>query len=614
MSSPPNSPYKPLQDAKLKSRWRHSPLLAWLVLGISLLLTFCAWLLSNRYLNERAAERFTVRTNELEVAIRERMLEYEQVLRGGIGLFAASENVSRGEWHAYVSNSQLQKYYPGIQGMGYSRVIAPSDKASFEQEIRADGFPEFQIKPSGERAFTTSIVYLEPFDWRNQRALGYDMYSNPVRRQAMDRAIDTGLPSITGNVTLVQETDVDVQAGFLYYLPHYTPGLPTTSVEERRKAIQGFVYAAFRSGDLMHGIIGDSVRGIAFELFSGQENSADALMYRSAQLQGPQHGETAEFAETRYLDFSGRVLTLVTYSRPELTSSIENWQSLLVAIGGLIVDVLLFLVIASLSRQRQRAYELAEEMTAELRIHAAELQRSNAELEQFAYVASHDLQEPLRKVTACCQVLLEDYSSKLDDKAKQWISYAVDASERMRQMIKDLLSFSKIGRDEEHSEVVDANRVCHDALSNLQYTIDETQAKVEVANLPTVQSNGTQLTLLLQNLIGNALKYRGEATPEVHVSASEEGEFWKFRVADNGIGIEPQYRDRIFLIFQRLHAREAYQGTGIGLAICKKIVERHSGTIWLESQSDEDMQRGQEAPTKSGSVFYFTLPKANTAV
>ena len=227
----------------------------------------------------------------------------------------------------------------------------------------------------------------------------------------------------------------------------------------------------------------------------------------------------------------------------------------------------------------------------------ADLERSNKELEQFAYVASHDLQEPLRMVSSYTQLLAKRYEGQLDDKAKMFIDYAVDGAVRMQHLINDLLAYSRVNTQGKTFERVDAHSALGEALKNLSVIIKEKKALVINDDLPEVQANAGQLTQLFQNLIGNAIKFKGDDLPRIVVSADKCGDEWRFSVKDNGIGIEAQYAEKIFVIFQRLHTRQEYPGTGIGLSICKRIVERHGGRIWFESEPGV------------GSTFYFTLPK-----
>jgi signal transduction histidine kinase len=249
-------------------------------------------------------------------------------------------------------------------------------------------------------------------------------------------------------------------------------------------------------------------------------------------------------------------------------------------------------------RRRIRA-ELAamEEARAQLATQAEELARSNADLEQFAYVASHDLQEPLRKVTSFCQLLQRRYAGQLDERADQYIEFAVDGAKRMQALINDLLAFSRVGRTTEAFVTVDCDEALDRALRNLETAIDDAGAKItRTGPLPAVEGDPSLLAALFQNVVSNALKFRSEAPPRVEISASQHDGEWSFRVADNGIGIDEAYAERVFVIFQRLHAKEHYPGTGIGLALCKKIVEFHGGHIWIDTDVPE------------GTAVCWTLP------
>ncbi|MER6466910.1 ATP-binding protein [Streptomyces sp. NPDC001228] len=256
------------------------------------------------------------------------------------------------------------------------------------------------------------------------------------------------------------------------------------------------------------------------------------------------------------------------------------------------------------SMRRRLADELAvsEEQRSLLDEQALDLKRSNEELEQFAYIASHDLQEPLRKVSSFTQLLQRRYGGHLDARADQYISYAVDGANRMQVLINDLLAFSRIGRVHNNDGPVDLDALVDRTLDTLSLSIEETGARITREDLPTVTGDATQLGMLWQNLIANAVKFRApDRTPEIHIAVSREAGTWNFSVTDNGIGIDPEYADRIFVIFQRLHTKDSYPGSGIGLAMCKKIVEYHDGTIALRPTSGP------------GTRIAFTLPAGGPA-
>ncbi|MFF2137065.1 CHASE3 domain-containing protein [Streptomyces sp. NPDC058193] len=247
-------------------------------------------------------------------------------------------------------------------------------------------------------------------------------------------------------------------------------------------------------------------------------------------------------------------------------------------------------LVAELGESQDREKLLAEQ--------TSELRRSNSELEQFAYVASHDLQEPLRKVASFCQLLEKRYGKELDDRGRQYIDFAVDGAKRMQVLINDLLTFSRVGRVQQSWKPVDLGSSLDRALSNLTLAVDESGATVvREDTLPELLGDGTSLTMVWQNLVGNAIKFRRTDVPcRITVGCVREGEDWHITVADNGIGIAPEFADKVFIIFQRLHARDEYEGTGIGLSLCRKIIEFHGGRIWLDPEPAE------------GTLFHFTLP------
>jgi len=246
--------------------------------------------------------------------------------------------------------------------------------------------------------------------------------------------------------------------------------------------------------------------------------------------------------------------------------------------------------------QEKRLLRLRRQAEEDLARKAEELARSNADLEQFAYVASHDLQEPLRMVAAYTQLLAERYRGKLDENADKFIGYASEGALRMQTLIQDLLAFSRVGRSGIECGRVECDAAMEEVLRSLGPAIQESGAVVTHGELPPVWADRSQMTQLFQNLIGNAIKFRGKEPPAISVQAEKAGQQWLFSVSDNGIGIAPEYAENIFVVFQRLHGRSEYPGNGIGLAICKKIVERNGGKIWVEAQAGH------------GSVFKFTMP------
>ncbi len=315
-----------------------------------------------------------------------------------------------------------------------------------------------------------------------------------------------------------------------------------------------------------------------------------------------------------------QIRTTIQQMQSQQSEQLQTWlkakeaqanQLQLTFLGGILLTLFAFYLVYRAVQQETRERRQAEasyqqlneelearvqERTAELKEANVSLAYSNRELEQFAYVASHDLQEPLRAVNSYAQLIARKYQGNLDAKADKYIGYIMEGATRMQQLINDLLEFSRVGTRAKQLKPTACEAVLNQVLANLRIAIAEHQAVITHDPLPTVMGDEIQLIQLLQNLIGNAIKFRREEPPQVHLSAQQGEREWIFSVRDNGIGIETEYFERIFTIFQRLHSRVDYPGTGIGLAVCKKIVERHGGQIWVESESGV------------GTTFYFTIP------
>ena len=357
----------------------HSSVTAWVVLGISLLFTIMAWTISNAYVESRAQDRMQFEVDKAIRAIEKRMEEYEQVLRGGVGLFKATDNVSRSMWKEYVSTLLIDTYWPGIQGVGYSEMIEPQDVQEHIENIQNNGHPNYIISSGGEREIYSSIIYLEPFSGRNLRAFGYDMYSNPVRREAMDRATDTGKPALSGKVTLVQETNKDIQAGFLVYLPLYHSNMPIITLEERRAALRGYVYSPFRVKDLLRGILGGNSSLIGYQIYDGETLNADQLLYDSRDKEDLLQS-IGNYVDIRALKLQGRRWTIQFHSHVVLDKQLGSPLPSMVATGGLVVDILLFFIITSIVRHRKNLIQHSRVLTQaldELQINYKRLKRTH---------------------------------------------------------------------------------------------------------------------------------------------------------------------------------------------------------------------------------------------
>ncbi|HEX5042856.1 MAG TPA: ATP-binding protein [Candidatus Polarisedimenticolaceae bacterium] len=338
-------------------------------------------------------------------------------------------------------------------------------------------------------------------------------------------------------------------------------------------------------------------------LCSALRRGAGAVLITEEALLGEERERLADLlgAQPPWSDFPLILLCSGGADSPAALWSLERLSNVLLLERPVRVATLVGALRNAL-RARSRQYQIRahlrerERTAAELRKQADQLRRSNAELERFAYVASHDLQEPLRAVLSYTQLLSLRFQNQLGSDGDEFLGYIAAGADRMHRLINDLLSFSRVDAAPSTVAPVDIGTVVRSVLRDLRPTLEELGAEVTVGPLPVLAGNETQLTQVFLNLVGNALKFRGDRAPHVEISAAREGMGWVFAVADNGIGMAPEYHERIFELFRRLHTQERYPGTGIGLAVCKKIVERYGGRIWVESELGR------------GSVFRFVLP------
>lgn len=348
-------------------RFRRITVVAIVVFGMSLATTGLAWRSNRIEARERARTRLQQEIDRTRANIRTRLVVYEDALYGTRSLFEANRVVTRAMFRNYVTNLGLEHRYPGIRGIGYSEWIPPSRKAAHVARIRREGFPAYNIRPEGQRAEYTSIIYLEPFDWRNQRAFAYDMFSEPTRRAAMKRARDTGSVAMTAKLTLLQETDQNVQAGFIMYLPLYHPGRPQGTIEERRTALVGYIYSPFRMGDFLSELPQESFSLANFEIFAGSSTAPDTLMYREPQAEQVPANYVPAVTQNTELDFGGQTWTIRFTTSPNFDAVVHEGQSRVLLPAGVAVGVLLFGIIISIAQTQRRAVRLADMITAKLR-------------------------------------------------------------------------------------------------------------------------------------------------------------------------------------------------------------------------------------------------------
>ena len=346
------------------------------VLTVSLAGTFFLWRNTKLDVNQQALSKFDIETKLMEDLVLERMEIYANALRAGRGFFLSSDEVTRTEWKDFVEGVNIQKNYPGVQGLGFAKVLKPEEINNFEESVRADGFPDFKVFPDYPRDVYTSIKYLEPFDFRNQRAFGYDMFSQETRRKAMEHARDNGTPSISGKVLLLQETDEDIQPGFLMYIPLYKKGAILENQEDREREIDGYIYSPFRMNDFVNAIFSNHKYPIRLEIFDGDKQGKDSIMYDSKiEVPTEEQMQDPKFEIVHSVDLYGNSWIFKFSLMPEygLIDFQESYPALVLRLG-IIFSFLLALLMYFLAFSRARAIKIAEEITEDLRVQTRDLE------------------------------------------------------------------------------------------------------------------------------------------------------------------------------------------------------------------------------------------------
>lgn len=578
---------KPSTNRAAVSRSRHIDWAPIVVLALSLVATglagYSVWIMSRA----RDEVRFQTAARSAAELISERLTIYGSALLGGAGLFAASEEPIGVEFRRYAARLDLQKTYPGIQGFGFARRTLPEEKEARTQAMRREGEPGFEIRPPGERSEYFPIVWLEPMDRRNRQAIGYDMFSEAVRQEAMARARDEGRPIASGKVTLVQEIDEHKQSGFLLYVPVYKGGTVPAGLPERRERLQGFVYSPFRADDLFAGIFGEAEQtDVHFEFYDGTKVEPGSLLHRSPL---PVE-EPPSFSGTLPLVFGGHNWTLKFRTTPHFEEA--SYRSLVPWVVG--VGALVSLILAGITAALARAHRDLERAQEALKDHAArleetvaartaELRETVSELEHMSYSIVHDMRAPLRAIQSFGGMLDEEAGQGLNEECRGYVHRMQAAARRMDALIRDVLNYGRMVREDLPLSPVDVPALVRSIVETYPaFGPESADIRID-ANIPRVLGNEAALTQCFSNLLDNAVKFvRPRQQPRVQVSGLMQPDGWvRVCVADDGIGIPGPLQQKIFGMFQRLD--HSYEGTGMGLAIVRKAVERMGGRVEVES-------------------------------
>ena len=688
-----------------------SRIIAWIVLVTGLVITAIATIQIKSSVDIIAEKDFIIHCNEVKNKVVVRLDSHARILLGSAAFLKASDTVTREKWRLYTQFQKIEQQLPGIQGIGFSVLIPRDELDRHILKIRSEGFPEYTVHPADTRDIYSAIIYLEPFSGRNLRAFGYDMFSEPVRRMAMERARDSDSATLSGKVLLVQETGKDVQAGILLYVPVYRKNVPIETVEQRREAIIGWVYSPYRMNDLIRGILGNNDlhedKFIHLQIFDGDQLTPQSLLYACHSDSEQKQWKAIYLTRVVPVDFNGHRWTLRFTQTGGGLSSAEYIPMWLTLVGGAFITLLLFTLLRTLLN-RAEALQMVEERTAELReseerfmaLHDAtfggiiihdqglildcnqglsdmtgfsheeligmdglqliapdwlhlvlhniqsgyaqsyeveglrkdgtqyplairgkniaykghsarviefmditerkqaekELQAKNTELERFTYTVSHDLKSPLITIQAYAAMILKDMETGNHERARDDAKRIEGAAAKMTDLLNDLLELSRVGRMMNEPLLIDMNQLMSECLEQLVGPLEQNQVEIVLQpDLPPVHGDQKRIAEVVQNLIENAIKYRAEqGVPHIEIGMRQDGKERVFFVSDNGKGIEPCHHEKIFGLFNKLDSDS--EGTGVGLALVKRIIEVHGGRVWVESEG-----KGM------GSRFCFTV-------
>jgi signal transduction histidine kinase/ActR/RegA family two-component response regulator len=562
---------------------------AYLVLALSLLLTGTVSWYARTTAETQDRLRFQNLVQKNEAILRNRMETYIALLQGAAGLFQASDNVSREELRTFVDGLDLRRRYPGIQGIGFGLRVQAEWKDPVVAEMRRNGEAKFRIWPDSPRDDLFPIIYLEPLDRRNRAALGFDMFTNPARRAAMEQARDTGEPSATGRILLEQEIDPHKQAGFLIYLPVYKKGRPTGTMEERRAALAGFVYSAFRADDLLAGTLGSSPN-LAVEVYAGPVSLGN-LLHRS-HTPGIV-GTEPQFQSTERFDMAGHPWTVIFSTLPAFEAASIRDQTALLLILGLLTSLALFGVMRSQVEARAQA---------ETASHAKD---------RFMATLSHELRTPLTPVLAVLSRMERAGLEALPAAVRNGLAMIRRNVELEARLIDDLLDLTRIsqGKLELRHGVADLRQVLDHAIeASARPGTPGPQVVLEPGGDDLrLWADAPRLTQVFWNLLSNARKF---TPPEgtIRVRAWREGTDLVAQVADSGMGIEPELLPHVFDAFQQGQRNDVrrFGGLGLGLAISKSLVELHGGSLAVAS---EGKGRGSTFTVRFPSGRPVSLPE-----
>lgn len=563
---------------------------ALLILALSLLATLAAWRWTSLQGAALEQVRFNLFADEVVAQIHDRMEDYNHVLLGGVALLEVSQQVDRQEWHDFFERFALDRLYPGTQAVGLALRVRAGQWVEHEAAVRAEGFPDYSIKPAGMREEAYPIVYIEPFAGRNLRAFGYDMFSEPERHEAMARARDTGEPALTGNVVLVQETGADIQPGILLYRPDYGKMRPKT-VEERRQAIVAFVYAPLRMGDLARGVLGERLSLMCVQIYD-QAGGELSRLFATAGCEAGVH------ATEKQLEMFGRHWLVRVQSTPRMDQHVAATLSHLILAAGAVISLLLVWAVMAMLAEHRRRLAL-DAALADLEVARAQAAGAAAAKSRFLAAASHDLRQPLQSLGLYLHLMVGQRAQPgpVEEAAQQ----AYDGTVRLVEAMFDAAALES-GRAKPTLSRFDAAELI-ERIARESRGLAATQGltlRHRVCHAE-VETDLVMLERLLRNLVNNALKYTQKGG--ILIACRRAGDRVRISVADSGPGIPKDKLELIFEDFYQLEnpERDSRKGLGLGLATVARLAHLLDYRLKVYSR------------VGLGSAFSVEIPRAPDA-
>lgn len=569
-------------------------MLPFLILCIGLIATGASTFYVAKTLQEKDQARFQSAEDNISDAIVERMNTHIALLRSAAGLLAAEERVSPEQFRAYTDRLQLREQYPTLEAIALAPAVTLAEKQRFEQEIKKLLKPDFQLFPPGERPFYFPLLYVAPWDSPCFKAIGYDLFSEATHYTAMTQARDTGNAAVSAKAIVARESEDDKETGFIVVVPVYHGGSVPMDMWERRRKLGGFICGIFRTDDLFSGIMPSEVAPLVhFRIHDGLFPNPDNVLYASPT----EPSEHPRFSAARRFDLPGHIWTLQFEATPQFESVSNRAWGIWVPLFGLILSLALFVTTETLRRAKVVLARSNAELETRVQERTSRLQEMVSDLDHFTYSITHDMRAPLRAMQGYAQILWLQHEQVADDSAsREYLHRIMVAAAQMDKLILDALDYTRVLRQEIVLSAVHPELVLKDCIKSYP-DFQPPKADIQIqADFPLILANEAALFQCFSMLLGNAVKFVKPGTlPRVIVWAGKTDSKVTIFIRDNGIGIRREHYQRIFGMFQRLHTEHTYPGTGIGLAIVRKVAERMGAQVNVESEPGE------------GSTFYLVF-------